>query len=179
MNSNQKNKFSQHSEDHYPYVSTENIDMKKEEINYEGKYKIPMTETKFSVCPKDTILFCTEGGSYGKKFQITDREVCFVNKLCSIQSGLNSEFLYNFFKTTIFKNDYYPRRNGLIEGVNMFEMGEIKIPVVSTEKQKHLVEEINQKLGKLNLMVLKMNKLKELLTNLHYKKTLQLLIGNH
>jgi hypothetical protein len=179
LNSKQKNKFSQHSEDHYPYVSTENIDMKKEEINYEGKYKIPMTETKFSVCPKDTILFCTEGGSYGKKFQITDREVCFVNKLCSIQSGLNSEFLYNFFKTTIFKNDYYPRRNGLIEGVNMFEMGEIKIPVVSTEKQKHLVEEINQKLGKLNLMVLKMNKLKELLTNLHYKKTLQLLIGNH
>ena len=179
LNTKQKNKFSQHSEDHYPYVSTENIDMKKEEINYEGKYKIPVTETKFNVCPKDTILFCTEGGSYGKKFQITDREVCFVNKLCSIQSGLDPEFLYNFFKTTIFKNDYYPRRNGLIGGVNRFEMGEIKVPVVSIEKQKHLVEELNQRLGKLNLIVLKKNQLKELLTNLHYKKTLQLLTGNH
>ena len=177
LNTKQKNKFSQHTDECLPYVSTENIDMENEEINYEGKYKIPTTETKFKICPKDTILFCSEGGSYGKKFQITDREVCFVNKLCSIQSDLDSNFLYNFFKTTIFKNDYYPRRNGLIEGVNRFEMGEIKVPVVSTEKQKRLVEELYQRLGKLNKIVIKNKHLRELLISLHYRKTLQLLTG--
>ena len=92
---------------------------------------------------------------------------------------MDAEFLYNFFKTTIFKNDYYPRRNGLIEGVNRFEMGEIKVPVVSNEKQQCLLEELNQRLGKLNKIILKNNYLKELLTNLHYRKKLQLLTGKY
>jgi len=178
LNSKQKEMFSEEVEDFYPYISTENINMENEEINYNGKFKIPKNESKFRICPINTILFCTEGGSYGKKFQITDREVCFVNKLCSIQSNLDSEFLYRFFMTTVFKNEYYPRRNGLIEGVNMFEMGEIKVPVTSYQNQRNLLSQLNKKYIKFNSVIKKNKQAKELLINIHFKKTLQILCGN-
>ena len=59
--------------------------------------------------------------------------------------------------TTVFKNEYYPRRNGLIEGVNMFEMGEIKVPVTSYQNQRNLLSQLNKKYMKFN-SVIKKNK---------------------
>lgn len=63
------------------YIGTKDVDF-NHNIDYENGIKIPYGIDSFREAPEGAVLLCIEGGSAGKKIGITNRVVCFGNKLC-------------------------------------------------------------------------------------------------
>ncbi len=92
-----KNIYSQVCEG-YDYIGTKDINFDGK-INYNTGLKVPFNEKKFKKAYKNSILMCIEGGSAGKKITFLDKEVCFVNKLCSFNIIIaNPRYIYYFLK---------------------------------------------------------------------------------
>ena len=68
----------------YKYIATKDVAYNGE-INYENGLIIPYNEKKFKIAKVNSSLLCIEGGSAGRKVGITDRDVCFGNKLCCFE----------------------------------------------------------------------------------------------
>jgi hypothetical protein len=69
------------------YISTKDIGYNLK-INYKNGVKIPHNDLdKFRIAPSNTVFICAEGGSAGRKLAISDRQLCFVNKLFAIVSS--------------------------------------------------------------------------------------------
>ena len=146
LNIDQKNKYSKNIDNAYSFIGTENLNYKTFEINYNSKFKIPIDNDKFKKANKNSILFCLEGGSYGKKFAIINKDVCFGNKLLNIENKnyeINIKYLFFFFQSLRFKKDFYSRRVGLISGVPQDDFLEIRIPVFNKKKQEFLITDFD------------------------------------
>ena len=87
-----------------PYISTKDIEIDTNVINYDNGLYIPIDNDKFKVAPKNSSLLCVEGGSAGRKIGYTNKDVCFVNKLCCFSSDklYNSRYLYYILQSDIF-----------------------------------------------------------------------------
>ena len=145
LNPKEKEKYSKSKDKSRSYVSTVDVDIKNFTIDYHGKFKIPAEEKKFRIAKKNSILFCLEGGSYGKKIGILNRDVFFGNKLINIDAVYKIEniYLYYYMQSTKFKNDFYSRRVGLISGVSQDDLLDIKIPVMKKNVQVKLSKELD------------------------------------
>ena len=145
LNPKEKEKYSKSVNKSRSYVSTADVDIKNFVIDYHGKFKIPAEEKNFRIAKKNSILFCLEGGSYGKKIGILDRDVFFGNKLINIDSAykIENKYLYYYMQSINFKNDFYSRRVGLISGVSQDDLLDIKIPVMEKKIQVKLSKELD------------------------------------
>ena len=103
-----------------PYIATKDINILNNEINYENGMYIPYDDNDFKVAPKNSILLCIEGGSAGKKIAYTEKEVCYVNKLCNFitNDSFNSKYLYYILQSDAFLIDFNLNISGLIGGVS-------------------------------------------------------------
>ena len=124
----------------YNYIGTKDVGYNSQ-INYENGVKIPFDEPKFKVAPTNSILLCIEGGNAGRKIAITKENVCFGNKLCCfIAKGINYCFLYNYLKSSIFKELFYGSLMGLIGGVGTSSLEKIYIPIPPLQEQERISE---------------------------------------
>ena len=102
INENEKITKYSNIKDGYFYIATKDIDFDRK-INYDNGIKIPFNETKFKIAPTNSILLCIEGGSAGRKIGLTNRDVCFVNKLCCLHSNtINNSFIYFYVQSSTF-----------------------------------------------------------------------------
>jgi type I restriction enzyme S subunit len=102
------------------YIATKDIDFETGKLKYDNGIYIPIGNKEFKIAKKHSILICLEGASAGKKIGFTDRDVCFVNKLCSIKSfskNSNDKYLYYFTQSPLFEKQFFAILNGLIGGV--------------------------------------------------------------
>ena len=121
------------------YISTKDIGFDSV-INYDNGVKIPYEELQnFKKAPKDTVFICAEGGSAGRKIAISDRELCFVNKLFATvaRSNVLPKFLYYYFKSEDFIEQFKGSMTGIIGGVsiNKFKELNVKLPPISTQQK--------------------------------------------
>ena len=144
-----KNIYSQVCEG-YDYIGTKDINFDGK-INYNTGLKVPFNEKKFKKAYKNSILMCIEGGSAGKKITFLDKEVCFVNKLCSFNIIIaNPRYIYYFFKSPIFNMFFNSKLNGLIGGVSILKLKTIHIPLPPLGEQKRISELIDRLFVKLD-----------------------------
>lgn len=122
-----------------PYIATKDVgyDFK---INYENGIKIPTSAlSKFKVAPKDSVFICAEGGSAGRKLAISNREVCFVNKLFALVANekVLPKYLYYCLQDIAFAKKFKQATTGLIGGVslNKFKSLTIHVPDISTQEK--------------------------------------------
>ena len=123
-----KEKYTNLSEG-FNYIATKDIGYDKS-INYKNGIKIPFEETSFKIALKGSVLLCIEGGSAGRKLAFTNEDVCFVNKLCAFVSKISTEhakFIYYYFQSNDFKAIFNENKNGLIGGVSLNKLKQIKI----------------------------------------------------
>ncbi len=106
LNDEQKILYESDDENHVPYVSSKDIDLNTRSVNYNNGLRIPKENNPLKVSPKDSFLLCVEGGSSGRKMVYLDREVCFVNKLCSFKSIENTRFQYYFIQSSNFQDKF-------------------------------------------------------------------------
>lgn len=134
-----------------PYVGTKDVGYGFETLNYDNGIIIPYEEPKFRVAKAGSVLICAEGGSAGKKCGITDRDICFGNKLYAnevFHKDLKPEFiLINFLSPTFF-SQFSDSMTGIIGGISMAKFSHLVIDIPPKEEQQRIVAKVG------NLMLL-------------------------
>ena len=124
----------------YNYIGTKDVNFDNS-ITYDNGVKIPFNETKFRNAYKNNTLICVEGGSAGRKVAILDEDVCFGNKLATINSWIiNSQYIYLVFQSSIIQNFFRNNMTGIIGGVSINKLKTFLIPIPSLEEQARIVE---------------------------------------
>lgn len=155
LNEHQKEYYSQFYNDGLalPYVSTKDVERDIERINYEGDFRIPEFETGFSIAPLNSVLLCIEGGSAGKKVGYTNQKICFVNKLCCINSKQNSRYLYFYILSNAFNEPFTQNIQGLIGGVSVNTLKNFYITTPSLSEQKKIANYLDKVCGEVDEMI--------------------------
>lgn len=129
-----------------PYISTK-------DVNYFGQIKedtdisIPESlQMDFRTTIPGDVLICSEGGSAGRKFAIVQKPSHYGNKLfaCRLKNHVQPLFLFYFFFSQYFRNQFNSSMNGLISGISKESFGEILIPVLSEYEQKKFIPLITE-----------------------------------
>ena len=125
------------------FIATKDVGFDRT-IAYNNGVNIPYESDTFKIAPANKILMCIEGGSAGRKIAITDREVCFGNKLACFDSVIVDDFyLFNIFQSTEFTSIFKSSLTGIIGGVSINTLKEFIIPLPPLEEQQRIVDKIN------------------------------------
>lgn len=144
INENEKNLKYKGLSEGYFYVTTKDVNFNNE-IDYYNGVRIPKNSKKFRIAPKNSILFCVEGGSAGKKIAITDKDICFGNKLCCFVSyGIDIKYLYYYIQSPMFIYDFKRNTTGIIGGVSINTLKQMFLPLPPIEEQKRIVEKLDK-----------------------------------
>lgn len=129
----------------YDYIGTKDVDFGGKGISYNNGVKIPFDELKFNIAPKGSVLICIEGGSSGKKIGITDRDVCYGNKLlaASFHESINPYFYFYLFQSLFFENEFKSKSKGLRSGLALNEFKTIRVPLPPVLEQNEIIKRIN------------------------------------
>ncbi len=129
-----------------PYIGTKDVGFEMKGINYQTGVAIPLNEaiSLFKIAPKNSILICIEGGSSGKKIAITNKDICFGNKLLATvpYQEESSLFLYFLYNSNVFLNEFYNQSKGLRNGVSISIFKSIIVPYPPLKEQQAIVKRI-------------------------------------
>jgi type I restriction enzyme, S subunit len=164
LNENQKIKFQSENSEDIPYISSKDIDSVLQNINYDNGLRIPRKNNNFKKAPIGSFLMVIEGGSAGKKIAYLEQEVCFVNKLCAFDSSENTKFQYYFVQSRIFQNKFKSLISGLIGGVSISNLKNIELILPSLQEQNDIVNVLDEKTKKIDLLIKMENNRISLLT---------------
>ena len=142
-----------------PYIGTKDIKFDGS-IIYDNEVRIPSSDlSSFSIAPKNSILLCIEGGSAGRKIAIANQEVCFGNKLCCfVPSEINSHYLFYYLQSASFKESFLDKKSGLIGGVSINKLREIKIAYPSLSLQQKIVSIIDKAFCVIDCILFELNR---------------------
>jgi type I restriction enzyme S subunit len=128
------------------YISTKDVGFDSV-INYDNGVKIPKDElSNFKTAPKETVFICAEGGSAGRKIAISDRELCFVNKLFAIVANDKAlpKYIFYSLQTNDFINQFKSVMTGIIGGVSLNKFKELVIQIPPLESQTEIVNKLDE-----------------------------------
>lgn len=142
--------------DAYPYVSTKDIYLDSNEINYDNGIYVPKTDESFKILSKNSVLLCIEGANAGKKIGFSIRDVAFVNKLCGftvIERFINPKYLFYYIISETFGNYFFPNLNGLIGGVSINKIKEFSVLLPTIKEQRQIADYLDQKTATIDKIV--------------------------
>lgn len=131
--------------DGLPYIATKDVALNSGVIDYENGVRIPANEIGFKVAPIGSVLVCAEGGSAGRKIGLTDRPVCFGNKLYAVvpSDRLIPLYLTHVVRSNAFYEQFKSYTTGIIGGVSLKKFKDILIPVPSLDEQRRTIDALN------------------------------------
>lgn len=129
-----------------PYIATKDVGYGFDPLDYENGICIPPDEAKFRVAHQGAVLICAEGGSAGKKCGLTDRDICFGNKLFAneLYGHIPSRFILYAYLSPVFRASFAAAMTGIIGGVSIAKFVEIPLPLPPLEEQHRIVAKIDQ-----------------------------------
>ena len=135
------------------YIGTKDVSF-EHEIDYNNGIAIPQQYLEnFSIATKYSILLCIEGGSFGRKIAITDRDVCFGNKLCCFTTKYDVyKYVYNYLMSKVFFNLILEEKTGLIGGIGINKLKKVLIPLPPLEEQKRMVEKLEEIMAEIDIV---------------------------
>jgi type I restriction enzyme S subunit len=138
------------------YVSTKDIDVDTGRITYDNGVYIPKKDKSFKIAKANSILICIEGANAGKKIGFTNKDICFVNKLCAIKSRTKNnsdKYFYYFTQSPLFEKQFFAILNGLIGGVSLNSIKYFDIISPTKEEQTSIANYLDEKTQKIDAIV--------------------------
>ena len=90
-------------------------------------------------------MLCIEGGSAGRKIAITQRNVCFGNKLLCLEPFTAAyPLLYFYLQTPLFQKIFSNSLSGIIGGVSIKSFSKIIVPVPPLAEQERIVARLEE-----------------------------------
>ena len=127
----------------FNYIGTKDVSFDNK-IDYENGVKIPF-KNNFRRALKNSVLLCIEGGSAGRKIALTNREVCFGNKLCNFYSeSVSNSYIYFYLQSPAFRKNFYDNLSGMIGGVSIKKLNLIPICLPPLAEQKRIVARLEE-----------------------------------
>lgn len=129
-----------------PYIATKDVGYGVERLVYDNGVFIPESQKQFRIAHKGAVLICAEGGSAGKKCGITERDICFGNKLFANElfGSIPSRFILYTYLSSVFKAAFDAEMTGIIGGVSIAKFVELPIPLPPLNQQHRIVAKIDQ-----------------------------------
>lgn len=129
-----------------PYIATKDVGYGFDPLDYGNGICIPVGEDKFRVAHEGAVLICAEGGSAGKKCGLTDRDICFGNKLFAneLYGQIPSRFILYTYLSPVFRASFAAAMSGIIGGVSIAKFVEMPIPLPPLDEQHRIVAKIDQ-----------------------------------
>lgn len=129
-----------------PYIATKDVGYGLDELDYTNGIYIPESEDKFKIAHQGAVLICAEGGSAGKKSGITNRDICFGNKLFANElfGGIPPKFVLYLYLSPIFRTFFTKAMTGIIGGVSIAKFMELPVPLPPLNEQYRIVAKIDQ-----------------------------------
>lgn len=133
-------------QDGLPFIATKDVGYGREQLNYDNGLRVARGTPGFKPAQPDAILICSEGGSAGRKLGITDREICFGNKLYANEAwpGINPRYLLSLYQGAYFYAAFRKRMTGIIGGIALSEFLQIPVPIPPSAEQDRIVEKVDQ-----------------------------------
>ena len=129
--------------DGFSYIGTKDISFDSR-IDYDNGVRIPFENT-FRRAYKGSVLMCIEGGSAGRKIAITDRDVCFGNKLCNFNAEkISNRYIYFYLQSSAFKKFFTDNVTGIIGGVSLRRLNLIPLPLPPLAEQMRIIERLEE-----------------------------------
>ena len=129
--------------DGFSYIGTKDISFDSR-IDYDNGVCIPF-ENNFRQAKKNSVLMCIEGGSAGRKIAITDRDVCFGNKLCNFNADkISNEYIYYYLQSPTFLKFFRDNVTGMIGGVSLKRLNSILLLLPPLAEQKRILKKLNE-----------------------------------
>lgn len=163
LNEREKEKYSSSVDDCYPYISSKDISLETESVNYNNGLSIPKGEKAFELAPSNSFLLCIEGGSAGRKKAFLTEDVCFVNKLCCFNSEINPKYHYYTLQSFYFGAKFRSSLQGMIGGVSVSTIKNFYLTVPPKEEQVKIVAYLDEIIGKIHTAIEQQQKMIDLL----------------
>lgn len=137
-----------------PYIATKDVGYGFESLDYDNGICIPPDEEKFRIAHQGAVLICAEGGSAGKKCGLTDRDICFGNKLFAneLYGQIPSRFILYVYLSPAFRASFTAAMTGIIGGVSIAKFVEIPIPLPPLEEQHRIVAKVDQLIAQCDVL---------------------------
>ena len=126
----------------YDFIATKDVGFDNK-INYDNGIRIPFNEEKFKIAYKNTTIMCVEGGSVGRKVACLNKDVCFGNKLVTVNSFLlNHKYIYYIFQTPLLRDFIKSNLTGIIGGISINKLKQFLFPIPPLKEQQRIVKKI-------------------------------------
>ena len=124
------------------FIATKDVGFDRT-IAYNNGVNIPY-DSAFKIAPAGKVLMCIEGGSAGRKIAITNKDVCFGNKLACFDTVIISDlYLFHILQSNEFLSIFRSSLSGIISGVSINTLKDFIIPLPPIEEQLRIVDKIN------------------------------------
>jgi len=145
VNDGEKTELAKYREG-FPFIATKDVGYGRDHLNYENGLKVPFTATSFKVAHANAILICAEGGSAGKKIGLTDRDICFGNKLYAneVWNGIHPSYILAIYESPTFFSEFTARMTGIIGGIARSEFLMLPIPLPPDAEQHRIVAKVDE-----------------------------------
>ena len=141
-------------EDAHPYISSKDINLEYNTIDYENGMYIKNGDRSFSIAKKGSTLMCIEGGSAGRKKARLNQDVSFVNKLCCYAPlNIDGSYLFYFLCSSNFEDEFKRNISGLIGGVPVGILKNIKIPLPPLPEQRAIADYLDARCAAIDAYV--------------------------
>ena len=129
-----------------PFIATKDVGYGWQPLDYKNGVSIPVGEPNFKVAHQAAVLICCEGGSAGKKCGITNRDICFGNKLYALDplAGVSSNFLLANYLTPTFFAQFTAKMTGIIGGISLANFNQLLVPLPPVNEQDRIVAKVDE-----------------------------------
>lgn len=133
-------------EDGLPFIATKDVGYGRDALAYDNGLKVPLGDPRFKIAKAHAVLICAEGGSAGRKIGITNRDICFGNKLYAneVREGIHHRFIFYVYQAPTFYKQFASRMTGIIGGIARSEFLLLPIPLPPEEEQKRIVAKVDE-----------------------------------
>ncbi len=129
-----------------PFIATKDVGYGLDPIDYDNGLLVPTSDESFKVARALSVLICAEGGSAGRKIGITDRDICFGNKLLANEtwSVVSPRFVMFVYLSSFFYEQFAEQMTGIIGGISINRFLQLPFPLPPLAEQHRIVAKVDE-----------------------------------